>query len=129
MFNHVSIGSNDLERARIFYDKVLGVLGYKRTMSEDFGHAYGVEWPEFWIGRSHDDQPATVGNGTHVAFIAASRADVDAFHAAALEAGGGDEGPPGERPYTDNYYAAFVSDLDGNKIEAVHLPAVPFPER
>jgi predicted lactoylglutathione lyase len=63
----------------------------------------------------------------HVALIAPSRAAVDAFHAAALAEGGSDAGAPGERDYTPDYYAAFVRDPDGNKLEAVHLPDVPFP--
>ncbi len=129
MFNHVSVGTNDLDRAAKFYDAALGALGYKRTETADFGLAWGLEFPEFWAGLADDRNPTTAGNGTHVAFIAASRADVDAFHAAALENGGTDAGTPGERDYIPDYYAAFVRDPDGNKLEAVYLPFVPFPER
>jgi catechol 2,3-dioxygenase-like lactoylglutathione lyase family enzyme len=126
MFNHVSVGTRDLERAARFYDVV---LGYRRTMSEDFGCAWGLQWPEFWAALPAEGE-AGPGNGVHVAFIAASRAAVDAFHAAALAEGGADAGAPGLRPdYTPDYYAAFVRDPDGNKLEAVHLPEVPFPER
>jgi catechol 2,3-dioxygenase-like lactoylglutathione lyase family enzyme len=129
MFNHVSVGTRDLERAARFYDAALGALGYRRTMSESFGCAWGLQWPEFWATLPTDGE-AGAGNGTHIAFIAASREAVDAFHAAALEAGGSDDGAPGLRPdYTPDYYAAFVRDPDGNKIEAVHLPEVPFPEQ
>mgnify|MGYP000462521748 CR=1 FL=1 len=128
MFNHVSVGTNDLIRAGAFYDAVLGALGYKRTFDEDFGIAWGITFPEFWATLPHDQQAATVGNGVHVAIIAPSREAVDAFHAQALAHGGSDDGKPGLRPYTDNYYAAFVRDPDGNKIEAVHLPEVPFPQ-
>jgi catechol 2,3-dioxygenase-like lactoylglutathione lyase family enzyme len=128
MFNHVSVGTRDLPRATRFYDATLGALGYKRTFSEDFGNAWGVEWPEFWVQAPADGEPAA-GNGVHVAFIAPSRAAVDAFHAAALAEGGSDAGAPGERDYTPNYYAAFVRDPDGNKLEAVHLPEVPFPDK
>jgi catechol 2,3-dioxygenase-like lactoylglutathione lyase family enzyme len=128
MFNHVSVGTHDLERASRFYDAALGALGYKRTFSESFGNAWGLEWPEFWATRPEDGD-ATAGNGVHVAFIAPSREAVDAFHAAALAAGGTDAGAPGLRDYTPDYYAAFVRDPDGNKIEAVHLPEVPFPTR
>jgi catechol 2,3-dioxygenase-like lactoylglutathione lyase family enzyme len=126
MFNHVSVGTRDLERAGRFYDAALGALGYRRTMSESFGCAWGVEWPEFWATLPEDGD-AGAGNGVHVAFIAASREAVDAFHAAALAEGGSDAGAPGLRDYTPNYYAAFVRDPDGNKLEAVHLPEVPFP--
>jgi catechol 2,3-dioxygenase-like lactoylglutathione lyase family enzyme len=129
MFNHVSVGTRDLERAGRFYDAALGALGYRRTMSEDFGCAWGLQWPEFWATLPTEGE-AAAGNGTHVAFVAASREAVDAFHKAALAAGGTDAGAPGLRPdYTPDYYAAFVRDPDGNKLEAVHLPEVPFPER
>ena len=95
---------------------------------ESFGCAWGVEWPEFWA-QLPDGGEAIAGNGTHVAFIAPSREAVDRFHAAALAAGGSDAGAPGPRDYTPDYYAAFVRDPDGNKLEAVHLPEVPFPEK
>ncbi|MEQ9814927.1 MAG: VOC family protein [Azospirillaceae bacterium] len=127
MFNHVSVGTNDLAKAATFYDAVLGALGYRRTFSEDFGLAWGIAFPEFWATLPHDTQVATVGNGVHVAFIAPDRETVDRFHALALAHGGTDDGAPGERPYEKGYYAAFVRDPDGNKIEAVHLPDVPFP--
>lgn len=126
MFNHVSVGVRDLAGATRFYDASLGALGYVRIMSEDFGCAWGVKWPEFWATRAMEGE-ASAGNGAHVAFIAPSREAVDAFHAAGLAAGGSDAGAPGLRDYTDDYYAAFLRDPEGNKIEAVHLPYVPFP--
>jgi catechol 2,3-dioxygenase-like lactoylglutathione lyase family enzyme len=126
MFSHVSVGTSDLERAARFYDAALGALGYKRTVDESFGKAWGLTWPEFWAQSPEDGNGASGGNGVHVAFIAADRAAVDKFHAAALAAGGTDAGAPGPRP---DYYAAFVRDPDGNKIEAVHMDEVPFPER
>jgi len=127
MLNHVSVGVRDLARASRFYDAALGALGYKRTMSEDFGNAWGLAWPEFWAQHALEGESAP-GNGIHVAFTAASRKAVDAFHAAALAAGGSDAGAPGLRPdYTPDYYAAFVRDPEGNKLEAVFLPDVPFP--
>ena len=128
MFSHVSVGTRDLERATRFYDAALGALGYRRTMSESFGCAWGLDWPEFWA-QLPDAGEASPGNGVHVAFIAASREAVDAFHAAALAEGGSDAGEPGLRDYTPDYYAAFVRDPDGNKLEAVHMPEVPFPEK
>ena len=127
MLNHVSVGVRDLARASRFYDAALGALGYKRTMSEDFGNAWGLAWPEFWAQQPLEGEPAA-GNGVHVAFTAASREAVDAFHKAALAQGGSDAGAPGLRPdYTPDYYAAFVRDPEGNKLEAVFLPDVPFP--
>ena len=127
MFNHVSVGVANLDKAAIFYDATLGALGYTRTFSESFGLAWGLKWPEFWATLPHDGQAASAGNGTHVAFIAPSREAVDAFHAEGLAKGGRDAGPPGERAYVEGYYAAFLHDPDGNKVEAVHLPFVPFP--
>ena len=128
MLNHVSVGTNDLERAGKFYDATLGALGYKRIETYDFGCAWGVKYPVFWAQYAYDKKPSTAGNGSHFAFIAASRDDVDKFHATALANGATDNGPPGERDYEPDYYAAFVIDLDGNKLEAVHMPMVPFPE-
>jgi catechol 2,3-dioxygenase-like lactoylglutathione lyase family enzyme len=128
MFNHVSVGVRDLDAATRFYDAALGALGYKRTLSESFGNAWGVAWPEFWATLPAEGE-ATAGNGTHFAFIAPSQEAVDAFHAAGLAAGGSDAGAPGLRDYTPDYYAAFLRDPEGNKLEAVHLPQVPFPDQ
>ena len=94
MFNHVSVGIRDLDQASRFYDATLGALGYRRTFSESFGCAWGIEWPEFWA-QLPDGGEAVAGNGTHVAFIAPSREAVDRFHAAALAAGGSDAGRAG----------------------------------
>ncbi len=118
--HHVSLGSNDVPRALAFYDAALGTLGLKRVMDfAPFAVGYGREHPDFWIQVPHDRSAASVGNGVHIAFAAGSRAEVDAFHAAALAAGGRCDGPPGPRPdYGPHYYGAFVRDLDGNKIEA-----------
>ena len=86
MFSHVSVGVTDLARAARFYDATLGALGYKRTMSEDFGNAWGIAWPQFWAAPAIEGA-SSPGNGVHVAFIAASREAVDRFHAAALAEG------------------------------------------
>ena len=97
MFNHVSVGTRDLARATRFYDAALGALGYRRTMSEDFGNAWGLPGPS--SGRRRRSRArSTAGNGVHVAFIAPSREAVDPFHAAALAEGGSDAGAPGLRP-------------------------------
>lgn len=120
LMSHVSVGTADLPRAAAFYDAVLATLGARRHVDEGFAIAYGRQFPEFWVGPPHDGQPPAPGNGAHFAFLAASRDQVDAFHAAALAAGGTDDGPPGPRPhYGAEYYGAFVRDLDGNKIEAM----------
>jgi catechol 2,3-dioxygenase-like lactoylglutathione lyase family enzyme len=121
MLHHVSIGVADVERAAQFYDAVLAKLGYKRVMEVmPYGIAYGLKAPQFWVQLPHDQNAPSSGNGTHIAFNANGKAAVNAFRAAAISAGGKDEGAPGPRPeYTPEYYGAFVRDLDGNKIEAV----------
>jgi len=118
--SHVSLGTADMDRATEFYDRVLATIGIRRIESFPGGAGYGRVWPEFWVQTPIDGRPASVGNGTHVAFLAPDRAAVAAFHAAALAAGGSCEGPPGPRPaYGEHYHAAFVRDLDGHKIEAM----------
>jgi len=119
VLSHISIGTNQFERAIAFYDQVLATLGCKRIMAHPGAVAYGREYPEFWVQTPIDGQPASIGNGTHFGFGAANREAVRAFHAAALKAGGRDEGEPGPRPdYGEPYYGCFVRDLDGHKIEA-----------
>ena len=121
ILSHVSVGVGDIPRARKFYDAVRATLKI-RMLVEFEGAGYGREFPEFWIGHPHDGRPASPGNGTHICFKAETKEEVNAFHAKALELGGSDEGKPGLRPeYLPNYYAAFVRDPDGNKIEAVAL--------
>jgi catechol 2,3-dioxygenase-like lactoylglutathione lyase family enzyme len=119
MFHHVSLGSNDLDRSAAFYDPVLAVIGYRRIKRSDRVLAYGINEVTFTLERPIDGNQATVGNGSHVAFLAGDRAMVDDFHRTALAHGGSDEGAPGLRDYDPNYYAAFVRDPDGNKIEVV----------
>ena len=120
ILSHVSLGTNNLERALVFYDAALAALGITRIETlEDMAAAYGKKYPEFWIALPCNDKPASIGNGVHVGFIAESRNAVHAFHEAALAAGGTDDGAPGPRPhYGEPYYGCFVIDLDGNKVEA-----------
>ncbi|MGB3292574.1 MAG: VOC family protein [Phormidesmis sp.] len=119
ILSHVSIGTNDFERAIAFYDQVLSTLGCKRLMEHPGAIAYGKQYPEFWVGTPFDNQPATVGNGTHIGFIAPNKEAVHAFHKVAIAAGGTDEGPPGGRAeYSEPYYGCFIRDLDGHKVEA-----------
>ena len=122
ILSHVSLGTNDLERAVAFYDKVLATLGIKRVETlEGIGAAYGKRYPEFWIALPANDATATVGNGVHIGFIAESQDAVHAFHEAALSEGASDDGAPGPRPhYGKPYYGCFVIDLDGHKIEATY---------
>lgn len=117
--SHLSIGTNNFEAAVVFYDKVLQTLGCQQIMQHPGAVAYGRAFPEFWVQTPIDGKPATVGNGSHIGFVATSREQVHAFHEAALNNGGTDDGAPGPRPdYGDAYYGCFVRDLDGNKIEA-----------
>ena len=126
IISHISIGTNHFERAVAFYDSVLATLGCKQMMNYPGAVAYGREFPEFWVQTPIDGRPANVGNGTHFGFVANSKEAVHAFHAAALAAGGTDDGAPGPRAdYTDAYYGCFVRDLDGHKIEATYWNEEP----
>ena len=121
MYSHVTLGTNDWAAVKPFWAAVMEALSIPVMFEYDGGIAYGeATGPKLFIGPPFDGQPATNGNGTHVAFIADSRAKVDAFYAAAMSNGGSDEGPPGPRPhYHKNYYGAYVRDPDGNKLQAV----------
>ncbi len=119
ILSHISIDTNDFERAVGFYDKVLPTLGCKRIMEHPGAVAYGKQFPEFWVQIPIDGKSATTGNGTHFGFIAPTKGAVHAFHEAALAAGGEDDGAPGPRPvYGEPYYGCFVRNLDGHKVEA-----------
>jgi catechol 2,3-dioxygenase-like lactoylglutathione lyase family enzyme len=128
MIDHIGIGASDFAASKRFYDAALATLGIAIMMEvtpEQTGGFHGVGYgaqgkPFFWLS---NDSPR--GAGMHLAFAAPDRASVDAFHAAALAAGGKDHGAPGLRPhYHPNYYAAFVFDPDGINVEAVcHMPA------
>lgn len=120
MLSHVSLGTNDAARAAAFYDPVFATLGIRKLHERDGSIDYGTSIMFFSLEKPSDGNPASVGNGVHIAFWAESRAMVDAFHAAGLANGGADAGAPGLRPeYDANYYGAFLRDPDGNKIEAV----------
>jgi len=116
MIDHVKLHVGDAARSRAFYEQALAPLGYRIVMEPAPGVVgMGVRFPDFWIAPS--DAPTVA----HVALRAEDRAAVDAFHAAALAAGGTDNGAPGLRPqYHPGYYGAFVLDPDGNNVEAVH---------
>ncbi|QFU18129.1 VOC family protein [Microvirga thermotolerans] len=118
MYSHTTIGANDLDRARSFYDAVLAPLGLRVRYSSPQILGYGAGGrPLFLIVRPFDGGAPSPGNGNMIAFMAARRAQVDACHAAALANGGLDEGPPGLRPhYHPDYYGAYFRDLDGNKL-------------
>ena len=127
MFDHIGISIRDLPASRAFYESALAPLGIScvfevtpaLTESEDHYLGFGKVRPQFWIGTGKQLQ-----SGIHIAFHASDRSTVDAFYAAAMAAGGRDNGPPGLRPqYHADYYGAFVLDPDGHNIEAVcHEP-------
>jgi len=119
MLDHVSIGVADVARARKFYDAALKPLGYSCLSNSDSSLGYGAENVQLWIGKAATPVKADPDSGLHFCFAAPSRQAVDAFHAAALAQGGRDNGAPGLRAdYGDNYYAAFVIDPEGYRIEA-----------
>ncbi|WP_062380384.1 VOC family protein [Pseudomonas abietaniphila] len=116
IYTHVAIGANNLEQSRRFYDAVLGALGLKRLGDVPTASFYGADVPELLITTPIDGKPASAGNGMTISFAAASRAAVDAFHAAALSNGGSCAGEPGPRPVAPTAYGAYVRDPDGNKL-------------
>jgi catechol 2,3-dioxygenase-like lactoylglutathione lyase family enzyme len=122
VLSHLSFGVADLANAAAFYDGALGALGYVRVWSNEDGVGYGATGGNDKLALfPQAGRASPPGAGFHLAFEAPSRAAVDAFHAAALRLGGRDEGAPGARQhYSPTYYAAFVTDPDGHKLEAVH---------
>ena len=120
MINHISIGVRDIARTKRFYDSALAPLGYRCLSQSDGSLGYGRdETIALWIGAVERPVQADAGSGLHVCFDAPTRHSVDKFHAAALKAGGRDNGKPGLRTdYGPTYYAAFVVDPDGYRMEA-----------
>ena len=120
MIDHISISVCNLDRAARFYDAVLGVIGYQMLEVRPHTVGFGKQYPEFWINLRAAMAPLADDCGTHVALRVRAAELVDAFHAAALAAGGASDGAPGLRPrHGQGYYAAFIRDPDGNRIEAV----------
>ena len=126
MFSHVVLGTNDLSVALAFYDQVMATLGYGRHDASDtyagYGNAADIGSRQncLWTNMALDGNPATSGNGTNIALLAEDRQAVDAFHAAALDQGGQDEGAPGLRSEVHpHFYAAYCRDPDGHKLVIV----------
>ncbi|MEL6372929.1 MAG: VOC family protein [Pseudomonadota bacterium] len=123
VISHITLGTNDKQRAARFYDAVLGSIGFSRLPKPaDKPPAYEKDGsiPTIYLYPPANGMPATWGNGTHVAFVANTRDQVHRFHDEAIQHGGICEGEPGPRPYYgSNYYAAYVRDPDGNKLQAV----------
>lgn len=128
VISYATLGSQDRDAAKRFYDATLAPLGLKALYTDEAFIGYGPDEPggrpQLWVCRPYDGQPASAGNGSMLALHADTRAQVDAVHAAALSAGGRSEGAPGLRDYAPNFYAAYFRDLDGNKLAVVcHAPA------
>ncbi len=127
VISHITLGTNDTERAGRFYDEVLGILGFER-LPKPPGKPPAYEKggiPTIYLYTPEDGRPATWGNGTHIAFVADTREAVKAFYETSLSLGGSCAGEPGARPrYGENYYAAYVRDPDGNKLQAVCYAAL-----
>jgi catechol 2,3-dioxygenase-like lactoylglutathione lyase family enzyme len=121
MIDHISIAVGDLGKAEAFYAAVLATLGFSKMREwPEATIGFGKKHPEFWINKRAGMSRIADDSGVHICLRAPDVASVKAFHAAALKAGGSSDGAPGVRErYDPRYYAAFVRDLDGNRIEAV----------
>jgi catechol 2,3-dioxygenase-like lactoylglutathione lyase family enzyme len=122
VIDHVSVPVRSLEAAGRFYAAVLGALGYEKLVVRTATIGFGKRYAEFWINLRPGLRAAEPGSGAHVCLRARLREEVDLFHATGLTLGGADDGPPGPREHDDPrqiYYAAFLRDPDGNRIEAV----------
>lgn len=126
MFLYLTLGTNNVNRSRVFYDAVLGVLGLGCHYADESEIGYGLQPAPsqgrkcfLWITKPYLNYPATWGNGTMVAFPAETRQAVDDFHSAAINNGGSDDGAPELRPHGPHFYSCYVRDPDGNKLSAV----------
>ena len=124
MIDHISVGVTDLDRSAKFYETTLAALGLTRLVARPRTIGFGKAYPEFWINLREGMAPVSPESGVHICLRAKTTAEIDAFHAAALAVGGASESAPRIRPHDRvRYYAAFVVDPDGNRIEAVTFPA------
>ena len=124
MIDHVSVAVRDLAAATAFYEAVLSTLGFTRLETRPATVGFGKSYPEFWLNLRSDMLPLASDSGSHVCLRARTTDMVDAFHAAALAAGGESDGAPALRPqHGKGYYAAFIRDPDGNRVEAVTFVA------
>lgn len=120
MLHHVSLPVSDLAASKVLYDAILGALGYRCVFHVDTAVGYGLEDGKDKLCLKLADPAIAAGEGFHLALDAGTQKEVNAFHAAAIKAGASDNGEPGLRPqYGPNYYAAFIIDLDGHRLEAV----------
>ena len=119
MIDHVSIAVRDLEACGRFYAALLATLGYSKLVTRPGTIGFGKKYPEFWLNERRAMTPADADTGNHICLRASSVEAVQAFHATAVEQGGASDGAPGPRSaHLGGYYAAFIRDPEGNKIEA-----------
>jgi catechol 2,3-dioxygenase-like lactoylglutathione lyase family enzyme len=124
MIDHVSIGVSDLARSAVFYAAILEPLGLTQLVATETRIGFGKRYPEVWLNLRSDMPRVAEDSGVHVCLRARTREAVDGFHAAALANGGSDDGAPRDRQATMTvYYAGFVRDPDGNRLEAASFPA------
>ena len=120
MIDHVSLAVRNLAASTDFYEKILAGLGLSKLVVREHTVGFGKRYPEFWINSRPDMRRDAPDSGFHICLRARTPEMVDNFHKAACSVGGQDDGKPGLRPqYSEHYYAAFIKDLDGNRIEAV----------
>src|SRR5271156_2643703 len=123
MIDHISVGVVELERSARFYEATLAALGFSRLVTRPGTVGFGKSYPEFWVNLRRGMARIAPASGGHIWLRAKTAKELDPFHAAALNAGGASDGAPGLRPHDRvRYYAAFVLDPDGNRIEAVTFP-------
>jgi len=123
MIDHISVGVSDLDRSAKFYEATLAALGLTRLVTRPRTIGFGKAYPEFWINLREGMSRVAPESGVHICLRARTTGEVDAFHAAAIAIGGTSENMPSIRPHDRvRYYAAFVTDPDGNRIEAVTFP-------
>ncbi len=122
IFDHLSLGVNNIEQAASFYNDLMRTIGCDALAVSDGFIAYGKTSVQFLVMLPRDGESASAGNGTHIAFVASDKETVDRFHQCAVNNGGSCEGEPGERPEypLPNVYTAFVRDPFGNKLEIIH---------
>ena len=126
MIGYITLGTNDMARAAAFYDSLLAELGAKRLWDTERGIAWGasMDKPSLGLMKPYDGQPATRGNGTMVALVVKTPAQVDAIYRKALALGASDEGPAGPRG-DGGFYCGYFRDLDGNKLNVFCMPSGP----
>lgn len=120
MIDHLSISVSDLARSSRFYQAVLATIGMNKLVERDTTIGFGKKYPEFWLNYRAQMPPIAADSGLHIALRTKGRESVEQFFQTALQAGAESDGAPGFRPeYHDSYYAAFIRDLDGHRIEVV----------